>query len=396
MFDFTTIPDRKGKDALAVDMIPIKGARIKEGYSFIPMWVADMNFAVPSTITDAIRQRLDHPLFGYFEPREEYYEKIIAWHEKHNQVIGMKKEHIGYENGVLGGVTSALKVLNTPGSTVLIHSPVYIGFRHVLDEGGYRAIYSPLKKDENGVWRMDLADMEEKIVKHHIHTAIISSPHNPTGRVWTREELTAMMDLYQKYDVTLISDEIWSDLILPGHQHIPTQSISEDAKMRTVALYAPSKTFNLAGLIGSYHVIYDRTLKDKIEYAGEQTFYNSMNILSMYGLLGAYTEEGEQWLSELLEVIDRNIDYAYHHIQTDYKGVEVSRPEGTYMMYLDCEGFCKEKGMTIDQLLKAGVEMGVIWQDGRDFLGDYCIRLNLALPHTLVTEAFERLDHIFA
>ena len=138
---------------------------------------------------------------------------------------------------------------------VLVHAPTYIGFTGTLNNNGYHIIHSPLKKDEEGIWRMDFEDMEEKIVKNKIHAAIFCSPHNPTGRVWERWEIEKAMEIYKKYDVTVISDEIWSDIILYGNEHIPTQSVSEDARNRTIALYAPSKTFNLAGLIGSYHII---------------------------------------------------------------------------------------------------------------------------------------------
>ena len=153
---------------------------------------------------------------------------------------------------MLGGVISALNVLCSKGDNVLLHSPTYIGFTHCLTDNGYHIVHSPLTKDERGVWRMDFADMEKKIVENHIHAAIFCSPHNPCGRVWERWEIEQAMALYKKYDVMVVSDEIWSDILLTGYCHIPTQSVSEDAKMRTVALYAPSKTFNLAGLVGSY------------------------------------------------------------------------------------------------------------------------------------------------
>lgn len=391
-YDFTSILDRNGKDAIAVEHIPIPGAQVKEGFDRIPMWVADMNFPTVPTVVEAMMERVQHPAYGYFDPSEEYYASIIRWQEKRNGVTGLKPEHIGYENGVLGGVISALNVMCSKGDNVLLHSPTYIGFTMSLENNGYHIVHSPLVKDENGVWRMDFEDMEKKIVKNRIHAAVFCSPHNPCGRVWERWEIEKAMELYKKYDVFVISDEIWSDLILEGHKHIPTQSVSEDARNRTVAMYAPSKTFNLAGLVGSYHIIYNTWLRERVLKESSLSHYNAMNVLSMHALVGAYKPEGYEWLDELRQVLTGNVEFACRYIQDHFEGIEVSKPEGTYMLFLDCTKWCEQHGKTIDELQRAGVEVGVIWQDGRPFHGPCHIRMNLALPFSRVQEAFERLD----
>ena len=394
-YDFTSILDRRGQDALAVDAVGAPGGMIpapKEGFDPIPMWVADMNFPTVPTVTEAIRERAAHPCFGYFMPREEYYRAIIGWQESRNGVTGLTREHIGYENGVLGGVISALNVLCSRGDRVLLHSPTYIGFTMSLENNGYHIVHTPLTPDAAGVWRMDFQDMEEKIVSNHIHAAIFCSPHNPTGRVWERWELERAMEIFRKHDVYVISDEIWSDIILPGHRHIPLQSVSEDARERTVALYAPSKTFNLAGLVGSYHVIYNQALRERVEKESSLSHYNSMNVLSMHALIAAFRPEGQDWLEQLRQVIDGNVDYAVRYIQDRFPGVKVGRPEGTYMLFLDCSDFCAEHGRSLDELLRAGYDVGVAWQDGRQFNGPCHIRMNLALPLSRVQEAFARLD----
>ena len=391
-YDFTSILDRNGKDAIAVEHIPIPGAQVKEGFDRIPMWVADMNFPTVPTVVEAMMERVQHPAYGYFDPSEEYYASIIRWQEKRNGVTGLKPEHIGYENGVLGGVISALNVMCSNGDNVLLHSPTYIGFTMSLENNGYHIVHSPLIKDENGVWRMDFEDMEKKIVKNRIHAAVFCSPHNPCGRVWERWEIEKAMELYKKYDVFVISDEIWSDLILEGHKHIPTQSVSEDARNRTVAMYAPSKTFNLAGLVGSYHIIYNTWLRERVLKESSLSHYNAMNVLSMHALVGAYKPEGYEWLDELRQVLTGNVEFACRYIQDHFEGIEVSKPEGTYMLFLDCTKWCEKHGKTIDELQRAGVEVGVIWQDGRPFHGPCHIRMNLALPFSRVQEAFERLD----
>ncbi len=395
-YDFTSILDRHGKDAAAVDTVghwPGFAPDLpKEGFDIIPMWVADMNFPTVPTVPQAIIERAQHPAYGYFPATEEYYGSIIRWHRERNGVEGLTREHIGYENGVLGGVVSALNVLCSKGDNVLLHSPTYVGFTACLSNNGYNIVHSPLKLDEQGVWRMDFEDMERKIVDNQIHTAILCSPHNPCGRVWERWELEQAMELYKKHDVFVISDEIWSDLILSGHKHIPTQSVSEDAKMRTVAVYAPSKTFNLAGLVGSYHIIYNSWLRERVDKESSLPHYNDMNVLSMHALIGAYKDEGYQWVDELCQTLTGNVDYACDYIARHFEGVKVSKPQGTYMLFLDCTDWCAKHGKTIDEVQKAGWDVGVAWQDGRQFHGPCHIRMNLALPLSRVQEAMERAD----
>ena len=394
-YDFTTIMDRRGKDALAVDALGrlpgVPGAP-KDGFDAIPMWVADMNFPTVPTIQEAIIRRVQHPAFGYFMPSDDYYNAIIVWQHKRNSVQGLTKEAIGYENGVLGGVASALAVFCSRGDNVLVHAPTYIGFTGTLTNNGYHIVHSPLVKDADGVWRMDFDDMEQKIIDNHIHAAIFCSPHNPTGRVWERWEIEQAMALYAKHDVFVISDEIWSDLILQGYQHIPTQSVSEDARQRTVALYAPSKTFNLAGLIGSYHIIYNEWIRDRVAKQSSLSHYNEMNVLSMHALIGAYQPEGHEWVDELRQVLSENVDFACQYITDHFNGVSVAKPQGTYMLFADCTDWCAAHDRTIDQVLQACWDVGVAVQDGRPFHGDCHIRMNLALPASRVREAFQRMD----
>lgn len=391
-YDFTSLMNRSGHDAIAVDVIPIPGAAVKEGFSVIPMWVADMNFPTLPTITEAIHARTNEPHFGYFELPDAYFESIIRWQNVRNGVGGLTPEAIGYENGVLGGVISAVTAFTEPGESILLHSPTYIGFTGSVENSGRKIVLSDLVQDKDGVWRMDYEDMDRKLKENKIHFAIFCSPHNPTGRVWERREIEKAMEVYAANDCIVVSDEIWSDLTLPGHQHIPTQSVSEDAKNRTIAFYATTKTFSLAGLVGSYHIIYNSYLRDRVAKASSYSHYNSPNVLSVHALIGAYRPEGYQWVDELREVLDENISYAYNYITTHFEGIHLSKPEGTYMLYLDCEEWCRAHQMDMDDLLKAGVAVGVIWQDGRPFHRPYAIRLNVAVPHALVVEAMDRLD----
>lgn len=398
VFNFTDVIDRMGHDSIAADAAgAISGgslgpvdAVVREGFDVIPMWVADMGFATAPSVLRAMRERLEHPCFGYFEYPQEYYDRIAWWHERRNGVTGLGPENIGYENGVLGGVANALAVLCSRGDKVLVHAPTYTGFTNTLKNAGYDLVTSWLQRDAEGVWRMDYEDMERKLATREIHAAILCSPHNPTGRVWERWELERAMGLFRKYDVYVISDEIWSDIVLGGNAHIPTQSVGDDARMRTVALYAPSKTFNLAGLIGSYRVVYNPWLQARLAKQASLSHYNMQNVLSMHALLGAYSEEGSAWVDELREVLGRNMQVASEFFE-GISGIDFARPQGTYMLFLDCGGWCAAHGMGIDELLRSGVEVGVLWQDGRPFGGESTIRINLALPTARLCEALERL-----
>lgn len=394
-YDFTSIMERHGKDAIAVDglgtMPGFAPDPPKEGFDIIPMWVADMNFPTVPTVQEAMAERIGHPAFGYFSPSDDYFNAIIRWQERRNGVRDLEKKHIGYENGVLGGLLSALNVFCSKGDHVLLNSPTYIGFTKSLANNGYRAVHSPLYLDEENVWRMDYENMEKKIVEYKIHAAVFCSPYNPVGRVWTRDEIERAMEIFKRHNVFVVSDEIWSDIITLGHKHIPTQSVSEDARQRTVALYAPSKTFNLAGLVGSYHIIYNDWIRDRVEKESSLSHYNEMNVLSMHALIGAYRPEGYEWVDELCATITGNIDYAADYIETHFEGVKVSRPEGTYMLFIDVEEWCRKHGKTLEEVEKAGWDVGVAWQDGKMFFGPWSIRMNLALPLSRVKEAFERL-----
>lgn len=397
-YDFETLIDRKGHDAIAVDaigdpaMAGFAPSAPKEGFDTIPMWVADMNLPTAQSICDEIIQRAKHPAFGYFSPNQEYFDAIINWHKTRKHVDDVRKEDIGYENGVLGGVVSALKVFAAPGDNVLLHSPTYMGFTNCVESNGYHIVHSPLLRDADGTWRMDYEDMDRKIKENHIHVAIFCNPHNPCGRVWKKEEIQKAMEVYEKNDCWVISDEIWSDLMMNGHVYTAAQSVSDWAHDHVMAFYAPSKTFNLAGLIGSYSVIYNPSIRDRVHGISAKLVYNAMNVFSEHALIGAYSEEGANWLDQVLPVLSANVNLGYEAVTTKLKGVSTFRTEGTYMMFLDCSQWLQEHHMSQKELLQKGWDYGVGWQDGHLFQAPEYIRLNLASPTYRIRDAFERMD----
>lgn len=400
-YDFTSIMNRHGRDAYAFDGVGMnrwctEPAAPEDGFDFIPMWVADMNFPTFPGVTEAVMDRVQHPAFGYFFPSDEYYDAIIRWRQgsslpddsPHSR---LRREHIGYENGVHGFITSAVRVLTRPGDCILLHSPNYVGFRSDTIRQGRNCVYSPLRPDEKGIWRMDLEDMAEKIEKNNIRVMIFCSPQNPSGRVWERSELEAMMQLLESYRITVISDEIWADLVFPGFKHTPLQDISPYASEHVLAAYAPSKTFNIAGLIGSYHIIYDEELREQVTKEGALTNYNEMNVLSMHALIGGYSPEGRRWVACLMQALSENAHFAAEFIRNELPGVHTAMPQGTYMMWLDLAEYLGASCRTLDEVLHAGWKVGVGWQDGRFFEGQTNIRLNMASPKSRIEEAFERM-----
>ena len=361
-YDFETVLDRRGTNSVAADVIPFD-EKPDEGFDPIPMWIADMAYPVAPPVLEAMRARLELPTLGYYRLSDEYFDSILSWQRRRNGVEGLEKEHIGYENGVLGGVASAVQAFTSPGEKILVHSPTYVGFTHTIETLGRVLVHSPLRRDEKGIWRMDYADMDAKIREHAIHSN----------------------------GCLVISDEIWSDIVMPGYKHIPTQSVGADARERTLAFYAPSKTFSLAGLVGSYHIVYNKYLRERLVRQSEQSHYNSCCVLSMHALIGGYSPRGEDWADQMIRAIEGNFDYACGFIAENFPGVRVMRPQGTYMLFLDCHDFCAAHGVTIGELQRRGVRAGVIWQNGEDFVWPETIRMNLALPLSRLKEAMERL-----
>lgn len=269
---------------------------------------------------------------------------------------------------MLGGVSSAVQALTVPGEAVLLHAPAYIGFTHVLDNLGRKAELSPLRRDENGVWRMDYEIMDRRLKEHSIRLAILCSPHNPTGRVWERWELEKAMEVYAANDCFVLSDEIWSDLILPGYRHIPTLSVSDDARRRTAAFYAPSKTFSLAGLIGSYHIIPDPWLRDRVTRAGRpqplqflQCALAARPARSLFGRgrtvarRAAPRAGGQHPLC--LRFHRRSLPRRAGHAAAG----------NPICCFWSCGRRLQEHHMTLRELEERGARAGVIWQDGAAF-----------------------------
>lgn len=392
-FNFDEIYDRRGKEAKSYDSVGKTGypSKAKDGFDTIPMFAADMDFAIAPSITTSIEERLKHPIFGYYDMPERFYTTIIDWHKRTKGVNDLKASYIGYENDVLGGIVSSLKALNEEGDYILMHEPTFVGFIDIINQLGYKAITSALIKDSDDVYRMNIQDMEDKIIKYNIKTLILCSPHNPMGRVWEYTELEEMSSILEKHNVKVISDEIWSEILIDGNHHTPIQEASEYLKYNSISLYSPNKGFNIAGLNISYHIIYDEDLESRVSKIGNETYYNMANILSLHALYGAYSQEGLEWLSELNEYIESNIDYVEKFIKQNFDDIKIVRPQGTYIIFMDFEEYLKNKSISMDDLIQKGYDYGIGWTDARPYKADFGIKLNLALPLSKVKTAMDRL-----
>ena len=387
-YDFITVPDRRYSGSSKwKQMYQIKPDVDED---VVPLSTADMEFFNAPEIVEGLQEYVGKTALGYTDATDSYTEAVIGWMKKrHNYQV--EKEWIIQSPGVVPALGTAVNAYTEPGEGVLILTPIYFPMTMTIQMKGRRLVESPLILTDKG-YEIDFEDLEKKAALPDVKLMLFCSPHNPIGRVWSREELGRVMDICIRNHVFIIDDEIHNDLIMPGYEHIVMATLSKEAAMNCAVCTAPSKTFNLAGLVGAYHIIYNKRLRDRVQKESSLSHYNDMNVLSMHAQIGAYQPEGLEWVDELCQVLTGNVNFACDFIAKHFQGIEVSKPQGTYMIFLDCTRWCEEHGKSIDELLNAGLEVGVYWQDGRLFNGPCHIRMNLALPLSRVKEAFERLE----
>ena len=384
MYDFDQKLDQRGYD-VKWDAPRYPVAQDKP---LIPMWVADMDFAVPDCVLDGIRARLDHPAFGYCDsPDPRFAQSIIDWMRERRGVTDVRPELIRYQNSALGGVVAAIKTFTQPGDPVLVHLPNYNGFTHAIADAGRRLAGSPLVRDREGVFRMDLADMERRILEENIKCLLFCAPHNPTGRVWTREETEQVCALCEKHGVSIISDEVWADFVYAPVRHVSPAQVSGYAHENTITICGASKTFNLAGLHTSYSVVYNDDLRKRFHKRSGESNCNEPNTLSVAALIGAYTG-GHQYVDELVAYIRQNMELACDFINREVPGVESRLPEGTYTMWLDFTG----TGRTQEENIRRLGDQGLVLSPGKDYHSEGWFRMNVACPRAQVEQALQALE----
>ena len=354
----------------------------------LPLWVADMDFACAPEIVEALKERVAHPIYGYTASSEKYYSGLIEWMKKRHEWSGIQRDWIGFTPGVVAGFNYAIQAYSHPGDKVILQPPVYYPMKMAIDNNGRRMVENPLKIVK-GRYVMDYEDLEKKI-DGRTKMIILCSPHNPVGRVWTRKELEQLVEVCEKKDIVIVSDEIHFDLILGKTKHTCTATISEEAMQRTVTLVAPSKTFNLAGLSNSSAIIPNKKLRDSFLNVLEGNGVHFANTFGMVSQEAAYMC-GEAWLDELLVYLRGNLKYLEDFIEKKIPGLKVYPLEGTYLAWVDCSSLSLSDEKLKDFMLKKAklwLDEGTMFGSG----GSMFMRVNIACPRSTLKMALERLE----
>lgn len=380
---FDEVIDRKNTRAIKYDYAKKRGV----SEDALPMWVADMDFRSPPCVNEAISARAQHGIYGYSDATPEYYFAVQNWYRT-RYAYDLDVCNIVTSPGVVFALFTAVTALTNEGDTVLIQRPVYYPFSAAINNLGRTLVNSPLVYS-NGRYSMDFDDFEQKITVNNVRLFILCNPHNPVGRVWTKEELIRISEICIAHNVYVISDEIHSDFVYPGYKHTIFASLSPETAERTITCTAPSKTFNLAGLQISNLFITEEKLRKRFLHAMKRTGYSQPNLMGMIACQAAY-EDGAPWLDALLLYLQKNIEFARETIKNDFPGVKLIQQEGTYLLWLDFSalGLCeKELRVIIEKVCGLWFDHGTMF--GPE--GDGFQRINIACPRVILEEAFDRL-----
>ena len=382
--NFNIVVNRKNTNCLKYDFAVRRG----RPENVLPLWVADMDFKVAPEITQAIEKRVAHGIFGYSEVTEEYFEAVSAWMEqKHGWHV--KEDWLVKTPGVVFALAMAVQAFTEPGDAVIIQQPVYYPFSEVIADNGRRIVDNTLELKEDGKYHINFEDFEQKVKENHVKLFLLCSPHNPVGRVWTKEELKKIAAICRKYDVIVVSDEIHEDFVFNG-KHQVFADLSEDAKNRTITCTAPSKTFNLAGLQVSNIWIANPKLREKFKKQIAAAGYSQLNTLGLTACEAAYRYGGE-WHAELLGYLKSNLTFLREFLQTRLPEVKLIEPEGTYLVWLDFGSL----GLTEEQREELLTKKAGIWLDSGAIFGaagEGFERINIACPRSILKDALERIE----
>ena len=353
----------------------------------LPMWVADMDFLTAPCIMEALKDRLEQGIFGYTTRPSSYNESIVNWLDNRFS-WKIKKELLMFSPAVITSISLLIQNLTQKNDKIMIQEPVYSPFHNIVELNERDLVISPLIKLDDGSYIMDYEDIEAKI--KDVKIFILCNPHNPVGRVWTREELTRLGQICLKHNVIVISDEIHSDIILKNHKHIPFASISKEFCKNTITCMAPTKTFNLAGLQSSFLVMSNPYYYEVMDRAFSTLDIKRNNAFSLVATEAAYNY-GEDWLDELIKYIEDNVDFAIEYIKTHMPKLKVKKPEGTYLLWVDFNSLNVDEKDLKDALINKGK---VALNSGSSFGigGDGYYRINLACPRAMVLEALKRIE----
>ena len=381
-YNFETLVDRSNN-------FSAKWSEMDKKYGsndLLPMWVADMDFKAAPCIIDAMREKLEQGIYGYTTRPVSYNESIVNWAAR-RYGWEIKSDWLIFSPGVIPSISLIIQEMTDKNDKIMIQEPVYSPFNSVVKENSRELVISPLIKLEDGNYIMDYEDIESKI--KDVKMFILCNPHNPVGRVWTKEELQKLGDICLKNNVKVISDEIHSDIIFKGHKHVPFASISEEFAQNSITCMAPTKTFNIAGLQMSQVILPNEDDYKILDVAFARLDIRRNNAFSLVATQAAYNH-GEEWLNEFLEYIEGNMDFAIKYIEENMPSLKVKKPEGTYLLWVDFS----ETGLSDEEVAKVLVEKGKVALNSGvafGFGGKGYQRINLACPRSMVEDGLARI-----
>lgn len=382
-YDFDKAIDRRASGALKCDALQ----SLFGTTGLTPLWVADLDFAVCPDITEALMRRVQHPVYGYASTPESYWQSIIDWLEnRHGFKIG--REELAFVPGVVRGVAYAINYFTCQGDKILIQQPVYHPFKMVIEGNGRIVVNNPLRLS-NGVYEMDLEHLRHVIVTERPKMMILCNPHNPIGLQWSADVMREVAAICREYGVIVVSDEIHGDLVLYGKPHIPFVEVSDDARAITITLGAPSKTFNIPGLVSSWVVVKNKELRDPFYHWLATNEFSSPTLFATIGAEMAYTH-GAEWLDQMLEYIEGSISIVEDYLSANIPQIKVFRPQASFLLWLDCRGLNMSQPELVDLFVK---KARLALNDGTMFgkEGEGFMRMNIGSPRSVILDALSRL-----
>ena len=383
-YDFDTPIDRTHTWSIKHDFKKENG----KADDILPLWVADMDFRSPDSVVEALKKAVDHGIFGYSRADESYFDAVAAWYQKRHHLI-LQPEWMTCTPGIVFALSIAVRAFTQEGDAVLIQPPVYHPFSRAILRNKRTLVENPLVL-KDGHYEMDLEELEQKVLDEHVKLMILCNPHNPVGRVWTREELTALADICLRHHVYVISDEIHGDFVWQGHEQTPYASISEEACLHSMMCTAPSKTFNLAGMVTSNLFIPDPEMRRKFRSELLDVGQENMNRLGLFACRAAY-ESGGEWLDQLIGYLAGNLALVRDFCKNRVPQIQLVEPEGTYLAWLDC----RELGMTDDELMAFFSDDAKVWLDPGTHSGEQgsgFMRFNLGSSRSVIAQALDQIE----
>ena len=383
-YDFDTPIDRTHTWSIKHDFKKENG----KADDILPLWVADMDFRSPDSVVEALKKAVDHGIFGYSRADESYFDAVAAWYQKRHHLT-LQPEWMTCTPGIVFALSIAVRAFTQEGDAVLIQPPGYHPFSRAILRNKRTLVENPLVL-KDGHYEMDLEDLEQKVLDEHVKLMILCNPHNPVGRVWTREELTALADICLRHHVYVISDEIHGDFVWQGHEQTPYASISEEACLHSMMCTAPSKTFNLAGMATSNLFIPDPEMRRKFRSELLDVGQENMNRLGLFACRAAY-EGGGEWLDQLIGYLAGNLALVRDFCKNRVPQIQLVEPEGTYLAWLDC----RELGMTDDELMAFFSDEAKVWLDPGTHSGEQgsgFMRFNLGSSRSVIAQALDQIE----